>query len=219
MGSIGKISLELSNRLSSKLNKTKEEKAILNYGMFIVIHTSVGILLNLFIGIMTGMTIEIMLVAITVSLFKRYSGGVHASTPERCAIIGAAISYISALISKYTLGLFSNSMLITIIILILGISWFILYKKCPIPSKYKQFKKEKERQQIRRKAFKLLGLYALFLIILFILYNSFNTDMIYKIIFSILMGISIQMVFITSNGERIIKILDKSFDILKLNKV
>ena len=88
MGGIEKIALNLSTRLGNKLDKGEEEKAILNYGLFIIMHTFIGIIITLLVGLITGMLIEILLITITSALFKRYTGGVHASTPEICLIIG-----------------------------------------------------------------------------------------------------------------------------------
>ena len=47
MGGIEKIALNLSTRLGNKLDKGEEEKAILNYGLFIIMHTFIGIIITL----------------------------------------------------------------------------------------------------------------------------------------------------------------------------
>ena len=98
MGVIDKISLNLSTRLGDRLDKDEEEKAVLNYGLFMIIHTFLGIILTILVGLITGMIIEMSLITITSALFKRYTGGVHASTPEICLIIGIILSLILSII-------------------------------------------------------------------------------------------------------------------------
>ena len=101
MGFIEKISLNLSENLGDKLNKNKEEKEVLNYGIFVVIHTLMGLIATVLIGIITGMIIEIIIIFITSSWFKRYTGGVHATTPEKCLLISSILSLILSLFCKY----------------------------------------------------------------------------------------------------------------------
>ena len=46
MAIIDKVSLNLSTKLGEKLNKSNEEIDVLNYGLFIFIHTLLGIITN-----------------------------------------------------------------------------------------------------------------------------------------------------------------------------
>jgi accessory gene regulator B len=43
MGAIDNISKGVSEKLGNRLDKTEEEKAVLNYGLFIIKHTSLSI--------------------------------------------------------------------------------------------------------------------------------------------------------------------------------
>ena len=108
MGGIEKVSLNISNKLGNKLNKNDDEKEVLNYGLFIVMHTSLAILVTLFIGILTNMVVEIMVISITAAYMKRYSGGPHSSSPSRCIITGILFSFILSLICKYVMYNFSE---------------------------------------------------------------------------------------------------------------
>ena len=72
MGVIDKISLNLSTRLGDRLDKDEEEKAVLNYGLFMIIHTFLGIILTILVGLITGMIIEMSLITITGSGGESY---------------------------------------------------------------------------------------------------------------------------------------------------
>ena len=147
MGGIEKVSLNISNKLGDKLNKNDDEKAVLNYGLFIVIHTSLAILATIFIGILTNMVVEIMVISITAAYMKRYSGGVHSSSPLRCIITGVLFSFMLSVICKYVMYNFSNNLITIVLSIGLFLSYYILYKKCPVASKNKPLKKESTRKK------------------------------------------------------------------------
>ncbi|MEG2788217.1 MAG: accessory gene regulator B family protein [Romboutsia sp.] len=214
MGSIEKVSLNLSDKLGAKLNKTKEEKSVLNYGLFIILHTLIGIILTFFVGIVTGTVIEIMSISITTALLKRYTGGVHATTPERCAIIGVLLAFILSLICKYLVNTLENKELIILITITLSYSYYILYKKCPVPSKNKPIKKETTKKRMRKKAFELLNIYLILILMLMVVHNRLDIQIAKTLMIAILLGITLQMSVLTSIGSKFINKLDNIFNII-----
>ena len=129
MGVIDKISLNLSTRLGDRLNKDEEEKAVLNYGLFMIIHTFIGIIITILVGLITGMIIEISLITITSALFKRYTGGVHASTPEICLIIGIILSLILSMVCRFISINTDINNIALIGIIIIVFSYYMIYYK------------------------------------------------------------------------------------------
>ena len=127
MGVIDKISLNLSTRLGDRLNKDEEEKAVLNYGLFMIIHTFIGIIITILVGLITGMIIEISLITITSALFKRYTGGVHASTPEICLIIGIILSLILSMVCRFISINTDINNIALIGIIIIVFSYYMIY--------------------------------------------------------------------------------------------
>lgn len=216
MGGIEKISLNLSDKLGTKLNKTSEEKAVLNYGLFVMIHTSIGVIITFFVGLITGMVLEMMIISITTAWMKRYTGGVHATTPERCAIIGVLLSLILSIVSRNLENTLNIEGLTILTIIILSFSYYIVYKKCPVPSKNKPLKKESTRKKMREKAFKLITIYLVLIILLSVIYAVFNVQGVKIIWISMLLGIGLQMFVLTNIGSKIINILDNIFNMEKL---
>lgn len=213
MGFIEKISLNLSENLGDKLNKNKEEKEVLNYGIFVVIHTLMGLIATVLIGIITGMIIEIIIIFITSSWFKRYTGGVHATTPEKCLLISSILSLILSLFCKYIIFNININYIFIIGFFSIMTFYYIINKKCPVPSKNKPLKRENTRRKLRKKAFNLLNRYFILLIILYIIYNFICIDIIKTIIISCILGIILQMIVLTEIGENFIIILDSSLNI------
>ena len=218
MGVIDKISLNLSTRLGDRLNKDEEEKAVLNYGSFMIIHTFIGIIITILVGLMTGMIIEISLITITSALFKRYTGGVHASTPEICLIIGIILSLILSMVCRFISINTDINNIALIGIIIIVFSYYMIYDKCPVPSRNKPLNNEKTRNKLKKKAFTLLKIYTILLIILYIIFYILKLSIVKSIIVSFMLGLFLQIVVLTNIGTKFINLLDKVF-VFFINKI
>nr|WP_294575411.1 accessory gene regulator B family protein [uncultured Romboutsia sp.] len=218
MGVIDKISLNLSTRLGDRLNKDEEEKAVLNYGLFMIIHTFIGIIITILVGLITGMIIEISLITITSALFKRYTGGVHASTPEICLIIGIILSLILSMVCRFISINTDINNIALIGIIIIVFSYYMIYYKCPVPSRNKPLNNEKTRNKLKKKAFTLLKIYTILLIILYIIFYILKLSIVKSIIVSFMLGLFLQIVVLTNIGTKFINLLDKVF-VFFINKI
>jgi accessory gene regulator B len=216
MGVIEKISLNISNKLGDKLSKNDEEKAVLNYGLFIVIHTSLAILATVVIGILTNMVVEIMVISITAAYMKRYSGGMHSSSPLRCIITGVLFSFILSVICKYVMYNFNDNLIIIIFSIGLCLSYYILYKKCPVPSKNKPLKKESTRKKLRKKAFKLINIYSITILILYTLNITQGLYWTKIWMISIFLGILLQIFALTNIGKSTLNSLEKVYEFINI---
>lgn len=214
MGGIEKIALNLSTRLGNKLDKGEEEKAILNYGLFIIMHTFIGIIITLLVGLITGMLIEILLITITSALFKRYTGGVHASTPEICLITGVILSLILSILCRFIVINIDINKIVFAGMIIIAFSYYMIYYNCPVSSKNKPLKNEKTRKKLKKKAFILLNIYTILLIMLYIIYYILKISIVKSIITSFILGIFFQMSSLTNIGSKTINLLDKVFAFL-----
>lgn len=213
MGAIERVSSSLSKNLGSRLNKNDEEIAVINYGLFNLLHTSIAIVFTIIIGIITNTLVEIMIITISSAILKRYSGGVHATSPERCTIIGIILTYFLAIICIY---INKNVNFINTVMIIIGInliSYYILYKRCPVGSKNKPLKKESTRKKLRKKAFKLVNTYMLIILICISIYYINKMYILKQTTVSITLGISLQVLVLTKFGKKLINTLDKLLNI------
>jgi len=215
MGCIEKLSLNLSGKLGTKLNKTDDEKAVLNYGLFIILHTCIAVVITFLVGIITGMVLEMMIISVTTAGLKRYTGGVHATTPERCTIIGVLLSLILSIVSRNLENTLNIEGLTILTIITLSFSYYIVYKKCPVPSKNKPLKKESTRKKLRKKAFNLITIYLVIIILFSIIYFILSIQSIKIIWISMLLGIGLQVFVLTNIGSKIINILDNIFNTME----
>ena len=216
MGFIEGLSNDISKKLGNRLDKTEEDISILNYGLFIIIHTSLAIILTILVGIITNTMNEIIVITFSAAWMKRYSGGVHASTPNRCLIVGIIVSLVLASCNKLILPYIGNSELILTIIILMFLSYIILHYKCPVGTKNKPLKKEETRKRLRKKAFKLANFYFLIIFISYIFYLNTNIDKIKSLIISILLGLTLQTLMLTAIGKNLILNIEKLLEKMKI---
>ncbi|KGJ50369.1 accessory gene regulator ArgB-like protein [Paraclostridium dentum] len=209
MDIIEKISYNVSNKIGEKANKSKDEIQVMHYGLFIWIHTILAYIATILVGIMIGRTIEVLLISIVASSLKKFSGGVHATSPNRCLIIGIIttliFTYIYVFFNKYC-GY--NFIYIFSIVSIIS-CYYIFYKKAPVGTKNKPLKKEETRNRLRKKLFNRLNVFIAIIILLLIVrltkILNYDTAM---FVYCIELGILLQTIAITKLGETIILKLD-----------
>lgn len=208
MGIIEKVSNGVSEKLGNRLNKSDEEKAVLNYGLFVIIHTGLAVILTFIVGLVTNRTLEIMSITLAAAWMKRYSGGVHATSPNRCLIVGIIVSFILLYIEKEFIININNNVLIAILVIGIIYSYLIIYYKCPVGTKNKPLKKEETRKRLRKKAFKLLNFYSLIIALGYLTYISSDFYFIKNLIVCIFLGLVLQASMLTKFGQRVVLALD-----------
>ncbi|MDK2586208.1 accessory gene regulator B family protein [Romboutsia sedimentorum] len=217
MGAIDNISKGVSEKLGNRLDKTEEEKAVLNYGLFIIIHTSLSIVLTFIAGLVTGMAIEIMTITFSAAWLKRYSGGVHANTPNRCLLIGIIVSLTLCFLYKTGMILLEDNMLLLILLIGIIVSYIVLYYKCPVGSKNKPLKKESTRKKLRKKAFTLINLYSIAILAGYLIYKKQDIYILKDIISCMWLGLLLQISMLTKFGQKLIDVLDDMLGKLKIS--
>ena len=205
---IENVSNNIAFNLCQSKDKSSEEFAILKYGVFIFVHISVATIFTIIFGILTRTLFQIVTISLLGGLMKRYSGGVHCSSPNRCVVTGIIISYIFALIGKNIVNIdLKIGYMFGMVALIH--SFIILYKKCPVPSENKPLKKEETRKKLRKNAFLIYSI----CVILFILNILLNLQSLYitsnSLVLCIILGLYMQTLSLTSIGSKFILFLDK----------
>jgi PiT family inorganic phosphate transporter len=92
MFQISRISESIANKISSELNLDKDNREVIAYGAFALLQTLLSILLVAALGALFHVVTEALIVSFAISILRKYSGGVHASSSDSCSIIGAFIS-------------------------------------------------------------------------------------------------------------------------------
>lgn len=212
------VSNKLALYLTKDTNKSSEEFEVLKYGIFVFVHMCMAIVLTSIFGLVTNTFFEIMVISLIAALMKRYSGGVHCSSPNRCIATGIIVAYFFSLIAKYIISVDDNIFYILGSLMLIQ-SFIIIYTKCPVPSKNKPLKKEETRKRLKRKAFKIY-LACMILFILNIILNKFNLsykDMSFNsLTVCMILGLYMQNISLTSMGSRVILFMDKVLMMIKV---
>lgn len=205
---VGKLSLKIATKIGHRLNKSQEEISILNYGLFIILHTGITILVTVLVGILTKTLKEIMIICICSAILKRYSGGVHASSPTRCTAIGVIMSTILAIIAKWIAVNLSYFNILFVLSIGIIVCYYVLYKRSPVGSEQKPLKKESKRKLMRKKSFNVMNIYTLSILVLIILNSIFNYKLFNTICISIVFGALVQIFTISIWGGKILVYID-----------
>lgn len=209
MSGVEKISLSISNKIGDKLGKSKEEIAVINYGLFIIIHTSLIIITLIIIGVLTNTIKEVLVISLCSALLKRYSGGIHASSPMKCLMLSVIMTTGLAILCKICTNSFDNISITVLLIIGLVIEYIVLYTRCPVSSRRKQLKNKNKIKLLRKKSFKIMNIYSLIILVLCITYTINNSLLAKTLSISILFGAFIQIFALSKIGERIIMKLDR----------
>ena len=209
MSLVEQLSKNISGELGKRLNKTEEEVSVMNYGLVVLIHNTISIVSIILVGILTNMIVEVISITVSSTLFKRYSGGVHATSPTRCTIMGIVFSVLLSVVCKVINSSVHGAYNLVLVISSYTIALYVLYKKCPVPSKNKPMRSENTRKRLRKKAFKTTIIMLFIDIVLYILYSYYNINLIETVLVGMLLGMLLQIFVLTNLGNKCIESVDR----------
>ncbi|MCY6960630.1 accessory gene regulator ArgB-like protein [Clostridium brassicae] len=207
---IEKLSNALAENISSSLNLDDNNKQIIAYGAFSFFQTLWAILFIVILSFLFNVLLEALILSFTASFLRKYSGGAHATSPNRCALIGGIIfTLLGLFVDKFSLiiNIKNTSFLILISFLF---SYLIVYKLAPVDSTAKPIKKEKTRRRLKKKSILLISLLLVLSIILLSFYHKFQMSHLLIIVQCICLGLAWQSFTLTSVGHLLIRYIDLS---------
>lgn len=192
----------ISNYIATELNLEQDKKSVVNYGIFAFIHMIICIILVVIFGIIFNVMIEALIISFTASILRKSSGGVHASSPEKCVVIGTISTIIIALISK-NLNL-SYNLNILFGALVFSFSYYIIYKLAPVDSISKPIKNIKKRNKLKKTSIKIIFIYLLISVVNIILYFLIENYVFLTYSMCVYMGVLWQVFSLTHIGHVIL---------------
>jgi len=206
---IENICKRVSDNVAQELNLDDDKRSVINYGIFAFIQMGICIALVIVFGIIFNVAIEALIVSFTISILRKSSGGAHATSPERCAIIGTIVGVGMGLISKYINVSFSLVILGGSIAFIWA--YYIIYKLAPVDSIAKPIKNIEKIIRLKKSSMMILSVYLIIVIteILYFYFIRNSNVLIYCL--CIYMGMLWQVFSLTKYGHLVIGRLDKLF--------
>lgn len=177
MFSIENLTNLIANKISLELKFDNDQKEVVAYGLFALFHTTLSIALVIIFGFIFGVWFEALAISLAGSILRKYSGGVHTSSPGTCAMVGTIIAVGEAIIISFMLASLINLKLV-ILIGILSFAWcyYIILKLAPVDSASKPIKTEKKKKRMKKGSILILDAYLVTVIlnVLLFLYTHRN---------------------------------------------
>ncbi len=207
---------DISNRIADKISmilKTDEDhREILAYGAFSLLQTLWSIFLVIVFGIVFNVLFEAFIISFSGVILRKYSGGAHATSPNRCAVIGAIIPVVFGLvINRYLLNLGIVFSLVIVSISFV-VSYYLINTLAPVDTPNKPIVKEKTRLRLKRSSLKTVYIYVVIILFLNYLYLQIHNIYLLKAILSISFGMLWQSITLTRFGHYLINLLDNLLD-------
>ena len=86
-----KLSNNIANKVASELTLDENNREVIAYGTFALIQMLLSITLVFLFGLLFHVAFEALIISFTGSILRKYSGGVHASSPGICTFIGTIV--------------------------------------------------------------------------------------------------------------------------------
>jgi accessory gene regulator B len=208
---IEKASNALASGIASTLNVDKEREEIIAYGAFAFMQTLWSIMLVMLFGIVFNVFLESLVISLAISALRKYSGGAHSSSPNRCALIGAIISTILALIVIQTVNLMTFYQVMLMGLICFAISYLIINKLAPVDSPSKPITKVEKRKRLKKTSFRVLHFLLLVAAVLCAVYYIYDMENALTYGFCICMGVIWQSFTLTGAGHLILGAIDSLF--------
>ncbi|WP_270568026.1 accessory gene regulator ArgB-like protein [Clostridium beijerinckii] len=205
-----KIATKIGNNAKLFLNVNEEQEQIIVYGAINLVQMLFAILWVIIAGLLFGVFYEALIFSISASILRKYSGGVHASSPSRCVIIGAFSAALAGILINnifYTINSITVAVASGVIIIF---AFITVFRNAPVDSIKKPIKNIETRKQFKRKSIFVIFIFSFIIIILFMLNEKFSELYYIKLIESIGVGVLWQTITLTKNGINFLNKVDSA---------
>ncbi|MFL0247761.1 accessory gene regulator ArgB-like protein [Candidatus Clostridium stratigraminis] len=160
-----RLTNNIAAKISEELKLDNDKRDVIAYGMFAIIDIAFSIFLVIIFGLFFHVTIEALIVCLTGSILRKYSGGAHAASPGKCAAITTIVCIGLALFLKLLIAnIITPSVLYILGIVIYVISYYLIYKLAPVDSPSKPIKKKEKKDRMKKGSSLVLSIYTILVI-------------------------------------------------------
>ena len=210
MFSIEKLSNKITDKIAHEINIDSDKKEVIAYGLFGMIQTLISILLVIVFGIIFDVLIEGLIMSFTTSILRKYSGGVHASNPKTCIIIGTTNCILIPLLFKYLSFKLKITVMIGIATFVLA--YFLIFKLAPVDSINKPINSIKRKKILKKKSMVILTVYLAIVCIFIFSYSVLLCENLLVYCICIYTGILWQVFSLTQIGHLVLGKIDSFFN-------
>lgn len=215
MFNVERTSRKISGFLANELSLGEEKEAVINYGLFAIIQTLISIIFVLTFGLIFDVAFEAFLISLTMSILRKSSGGIHASTPVRCIVVATIFSVgMGVAIKKVIAIAISLDSILKIIIFVWA--YIIVYKLAPVDSIAKPINSLEKKRKLKRNSIFILTVFIIITIINNLTFIWIREEKFIVYNYCIYTAIAWQVFSLTKMGHIILRKLDNCFKYIKL---
>lgn len=209
MFSVEEVSSKISNSITKELELDENKRAVVNYGIFAIMHTALSVGFVIVFGALFNVLIEALVITLTISILRKSAGGAHASSPGICAFVGTVLSVGMSLVIK-NINLSINVVIIISIFIFIW-SYWVVYKLAPVDSPSKPIRTDAKRKRLKKSSILILSVYLV--IIVGNITGYYATQNVDLLVYSgcIHIGLLWQIFSLTQKGHIVLEKLDALF--------
>lgn len=202
------LTSKLANKISTELNYDSEKSAVISYGIFAVLQILASLALVTLFGLLFGIVLEALIVSFSISILRQYSGGVHATRPSICLIIGTIATIVLAALSHYLTFVIGSTIIILANLVSIALTYYFVIKYAPVDSPEKPIKSSEKRKRMKKISLIVLSVY-LFIVILLVMLAIVHSKPIY-LGYSLCISLATlwQCFNLTKKGHRLLRKVD-----------
>lgn len=195
-----RLAVNIGRKAKLVLDVDEDKEQIIIYGAISLLQTVFAILWVIIIGLILGVIYEALTFSISASILRKYSGGVHASSPSRCIIVGTALAAIAGIIIERFFYKLTISTVVVMSIFCIVAALVIVFQNAPVDSIKKPITNIEMKKRFKRNSIFVIFIISLMIIILFAFYKASPELYYIKDIESISLGILWQSITLTKIG-------------------
>lgn len=212
---IEKISNKLAYNIANALKLDEDQQEVVAYGAFNLLQVLCALLWVVILGLAFNVLVQALIVTFTIALLRKYSGGAHFSSPNRCAVVGGIMSSVLALIIVDVFSLVNDKLIISLEIVSLITCYYNISKLAPVDSPAKPITKIEKRKHLRRQSLLVFNIMSIIILLLTFLHFKYNNILFLQWGGLMFIGITWQTLTLTSTGHQFFNKIDETFKIKK----
>ena len=217
MFNIEGVSNSIATKIASELKLDNDKMEVIAYGIFALVQMIFSIILVALFGWVFNVAIEALVISFVASILRKYSGGAHATSALRCAIIGAVVCVVQAVLFKVVLTpRVSFIMTLFLGIIVFAWSYYIIYKLAPVDSTAKPIKKKEKRERLKKSSIIILSAYFIIIACTFFIYKNMERAELLTYILCMYGAVAWQVFTLTKGGHLILGKIDTFLSIINV---
>ena len=208
MSYIEKLSNYIALQLARPLGIGEDQQEVVAYGAFILLQSAWSLLLNIILGVIFNLILEMLTISLVATILKKYSGGAHATSPNRCAVLGGIVFLVLSVIEVKIMGV-GNTNLMVLGLIGIVFAYLSVSRYAPVDSPNKPINELQMKEYLNKRSKLVVVLGLISIIILWTIYFYTLNNILLRGAIGVLIGLSWQAFTLLPIGSYLINTLDR----------